>query len=159
MTVILAIGPLARFDARWLPMLYNRRHLGVAMCLLALAHAGFAIVQFHTLGDINPFVSLLTGAADARHLSTFPFELLGLLALVILLVMAATSHDFWLATLTAPIWKAIHMLVYVAYGLLLAHVALGSLQSEGGAAAWFLLAGGGMTVFGLHVLAGGGSAR
>lgn len=154
LTVILAIGPLARFDARWLPILYNRRHLGVAMCLLALAHAVFAIVQFHALGDINPFVSLLTGAADVRRLGTFPFELLGLLALLILLLMAATSHDFWLATLTAPVWKAIHMLVYVAYGLLLVHVALGSLQSEGGIAAWFLLTGSGTTVFGLQILGG-----
>jgi len=154
LTVILAIGPLARFDPRWLPILYNRRHLGVTMCLLALAHAGLAIVQFHALGDANPFVSLLTGAADVRHLGTFPFELLGVGALIILVLMAATSHDFWLATLTAPVWKAVHMMVYVAYGLLLAHVALGSLQSEAGVAAWFFLGGSGALVFGLHILGG-----
>ena len=34
--VILCIGPLARLDARFLPLLYNRRHLGVAMFVLAL---------------------------------------------------------------------------------------------------------------------------
>ena len=34
--VILAIGPLARLDRRFLPLLYNRRHLGVTMFLLAL---------------------------------------------------------------------------------------------------------------------------
>ena len=50
--------------------------------------------------------------------------------LVILFVMAATSHDFWLANLTAPVWKALHMLVYVAYALLVGHVALGSLRPE-----------------------------
>ena len=44
--------------------------------------------------------------------------------------MAATSHDFWLHNLTAPVWKRLHMLVYVAYGLLIAHVTLGALQSE-----------------------------
>ena len=154
LTVVLAIGPLARIDPRWLPILYNRRHLGVAMCALALAHGGFAIVQFHTLGDTNPFVSLLTGAGDVRHLSTFPFELLGVGALIILVVMAATSHDFWLATLTAPAWKTIHMLVYLAYGLLLAHVALGSLQSEAGIGAWFLVGGSGVLVFGLHMISG-----
>ena len=27
---VLAIGPMARLDRRWLPVLYNRRHLGVA---------------------------------------------------------------------------------------------------------------------------------
>ena len=45
--------------------------------------------------------------------------------------MAATSHDFWLANLTAPIWKALHMLVYVAYALLVLHVTFGVLQGEG----------------------------
>jgi nitrite reductase/ring-hydroxylating ferredoxin subunit len=44
--------------------------------------------------------------------------------------MAATSHDFWLHNLTAPVWKRLHMLVYAAYALLIAHVALGALQSE-----------------------------
>jgi methionine sulfoxide reductase heme-binding subunit len=37
--------------------------------------------------------------------------------------MAATSHDFWLAQLTAPVWKALHMGVYAAYALVVAHVA------------------------------------
>jgi hypothetical protein len=46
-------------------------------------------------------------------------------ALLILLLMAATSHDFWLKNLTAPVWKRLHMLVYAAYALLLAHLLLG----------------------------------
>jgi nitrite reductase/ring-hydroxylating ferredoxin subunit len=44
--------------------------------------------------------------------------------------MAATSHDFWLHNLTAPVWKALHMGVYIAYVLVVAHVAFGALQSE-----------------------------
>ena len=32
----------------------------------------------------------------------FPFKMLGLAALVILFLMAATSHDYWLAFLTPP---------------------------------------------------------
>jgi nitrite reductase/ring-hydroxylating ferredoxin subunit len=154
LTIILAIGPLARFDPRFLPMLYNRRHLGVTMCLLAVAHAGFTVIQFHALGNLNPFVSLLTGSADARHASSFPFELLGLLALVIVTLMAATSHDFWLAFLDAPVWKAMHMLVYVAYGLLVAHVALGSLQSATSPLPALLLITGATAVFGLQIAAG-----
>src|SRR6185436_12493842 len=35
--VILCIGPLCRLDARFLPLLYNRRHMGVTMFALALA--------------------------------------------------------------------------------------------------------------------------
>jgi nitrite reductase/ring-hydroxylating ferredoxin subunit/DMSO/TMAO reductase YedYZ heme-binding membrane subunit len=154
LTVILCIGPLARLDARFLPLLYNRRHLGVAMALLALAHASFSVVQFHALGDLNPLVSLLTGSADVRKISAFPFELLGLAALLIILLMAATSHDYWLATLTAPVWKALHMLVYAAYALLVGHVALGSLQSERSPLGAVLLGAALVTVFGLQWAAG-----
>ncbi|HSE65472.1 MAG TPA: ferric reductase-like transmembrane domain-containing protein, partial [Gemmatimonadales bacterium] len=128
--LILCIGPLCRLNPRFLPLLYNRRHLGVTMFILALAHATFATIQSHALGDVNPLVSILIGSADARRVSQFPFELAGVAALGILFLMAATSHDFWLANLTAPVWKALHMLVYVAYGLLIVHVGFGALQSE-----------------------------
>ncbi|MGQ0627629.1 MAG: Rieske 2Fe-2S domain-containing protein, partial [Phycisphaerales bacterium] len=37
--IILWTGPLARLDARLLPLLYNRRHMGVTMCLLGIVHA------------------------------------------------------------------------------------------------------------------------
>ena len=127
--VVLAIGPLCRLDRRFLPLLYNRRHLGVCMFLLAAAHGGFSIVQFHGLGVLNPLVSVLASNGNYDSLTQFPFQALGLAALVILFLMAATSHDFWLANLTAPVWKSLHMLVYVAYGLVLVHVALGSLQA------------------------------
>src|SRR6266498_4768810 len=52
--VILCIGPLCRLDRRFLPLLYNRRHLGVTMFTLGLAHGTFAIAQFHALGNVNP---------------------------------------------------------------------------------------------------------
>src|SRR5207244_12970429 len=57
--VILCIGPLARLDRRVLPLLYNRRHLGVMMFTLALAHGVFSIIQFHSAGTLQPLVSLL----------------------------------------------------------------------------------------------------
>jgi nitrite reductase/ring-hydroxylating ferredoxin subunit/DMSO/TMAO reductase YedYZ heme-binding membrane subunit len=154
LTLILTLGPLARLDRRFTPILYNRRHLGVTMFLLALGHATFALVQFHALGDVNPFVSLLTGGADIHHPATFPFEWLGLAGLAILAVMAATSHDFWLATLTAPVWKALHMLVYLAYVILVAHVALGSLQQPGLRLPTLLLMASAALVLGLHLLTG-----
>src|SRR5204862_4895935 len=117
-------------DPRFLPFLYNRRHLGVATFLVALAHGTLALVQFHALGDENPFVSVLSSNTRWTSVSSFPFQQLGLAALAILFLMAATSHDFWLKNLTAPVWKALHMSVYVAYALLVLHVALGVLQSE-----------------------------
>ncbi len=128
--VILCIGPLCRLDKRFLPLLYNRRHLGVTMFVLALAHGMFSLVQFHALGNLNPLVSLFVSNPRYGSLADFPFQALGFAALLILFLMAATSHDFWLHNLSAPVWKRLHMLVYGAYALLIAHVTLGSLQSE-----------------------------
>ncbi len=156
---ILCIGPLCRLDRRLLPLLYNRRHLGVAMFLLALAHAAFATVQFHALGDANPLVSVLTSNPRLDSVSQFPFELFGVFALLVLFLMAATSHDFWLANLTPPVWKALHMGVYAAYAALLLHVALGALQSDTSPVLAALLALGFAIVIGLHLVAGAQEAR
>ncbi len=159
--VILVIGPLSRLDARILPLLYNRRHLGVTMALLALVHGIFAIVQFHALGDTNPLVSVFTAYGrdyalpftNFRSISQFPFEIFGVAALAILFVMAATSHDFWLRSLGASVWKALHQLVYVAYGLIMAHVLFGALQSERSSVYPVLLGLGFACVAGLHLAA------
>ncbi len=152
--VILSIGPLCRLDRRFLPLLYNRRHMGVTMFLLAAAHGVFSTIQFHTLGDVNPLVSILAGNAHYDSLVNFPFQPLGLVALLILFLMAATSHDFWLANLTAPVWKALHMLVYPAYALIVAHVTLGVLQNETSPVLALLLGAGLVWILGLQVVAG-----
>ncbi len=128
--VILVIGPLTRIDRRFLPLLYNRRHLGVAMFGLAFLHGGFATLYFHGFGDTFPLVSVLSANQHLDSLAQFPFEILGVAALTIFFLMAATSHDFWLTNLSAPVWKALHMLVYVAYLLVVGHVVLGTLQDE-----------------------------
>src|SRR5258706_769119 len=128
--VILCIGPLCRLDRRFLPLLYNRRHLGVTMFLCALVHGGFALFQFHALGDVNPLVSVFISNTRYGSIADFPFQALGFLALMILFLMAATSHDFWLHNLSPKVWKRLHMMVYAAYALLAGHVLLGALQSE-----------------------------
>ncbi len=152
--VVLIIGPLCRLSPRFLPLLYNRRHLGVATFLAALAHGVLSIFQFHSLGTLNPLVSVFVGNTRYASLSNFPFQPLGLFALIILFLLAATSHDFWLANLTAPVWKRLHMLVYVAYGLIVAHVLLGVLQSETNPILTALLGIGVANVLGLHLVAG-----
>ena len=152
--VILSIGPLCRLFPGLLPLLYNRRHLGVTMFLIALAHGVFSIFQFHALGDLNPLVSVLVSNNQYASLSNFPFQPLGLAALLILFLMAATSHDFWLANLTAPVWKRLHMLVYVAYGLIVAHVLLGVLQAETNPLLAAMLGVGMVVVLGLHLVSG-----
>ncbi len=151
--VILVIGPLCRLNTRFLPLLYNRRHMGVSMFILALAHGIFSMIQFHALADLNPLISLLVSNGHYSSLANFPFQPLGLLALVILLFMAATSHDYWLSNLSAPTWKALHMLVYVAYGLIVLHVAFGILQAETSPVLTGLMILGFVLVLGLHLVA------
>src|SRR5690349_17499284 len=151
--VILCIGPLARLDRRFLPLLYNRRHLGVMMFTLALAHGAFSIVQFHAFGTINPLVSVLVSNGRYGAIAAWPFQPFGLAALVILFLMAATSHDFWLHNLTAPVWKFLHMIVYVAYASLVGHVTLGLLQSETSPLLAIATGLGLIIVIGLHIAA------
>lgn len=152
--VVLCIGPLARLNRRFLPLLYNRRHLGVATFLVAAGHALLALGYYHGFGFVNPLLSLLTHDARWSRDSSPPFQLLGVPALGILFLMAATSHDFWLKNLTARTWKILHMLIYPAYGLILLHVALGALQSERSPVYPLLLAIGLLTVASLHIAAG-----
>ncbi len=153
--IILCIGPLCRLNPKFLPLLYNRRHAGVTCFLLALIHAAFVIITYHAGGDTNPILSVFVSSPLTSSVAGVPFQPFGFFALVILFLMAATSHDFWLANLTAPVWKALHMLVYLAYALLLLHVTFGVLQGEGSPVYVGVTALGLVTVLGLHIKAGG----
>ena len=154
LSFILVIGPLARISPRFLPVLYNRRHLGVATFLVGLVHGAFAIFQFHSLGDVNPMASALASDGTFGDGGGIPFQPLGLIGLAVLFLMAATSHDFWLANLTPPVWKALHMAVYPAYAVLLAHIALGALQGEGKEYLWPVTGAIAATVFALQLYTG-----
>ena len=135
LTIILSIGPLARLDRRFLPLLYNRRHFGVTLTfLMALIHAWLMVQWFITLDALPYLVTEMTTMSSYAKFIGFPFKALGLAALLVLFLMAATSHDFWLGFLTPPVWKALHMMLYGAYGLVVMHVALGIMQDDRGPA-------------------------
>lgn len=129
LTLVLSIGPLARLDPRFLPLLYNRRHFGVLTCAVAAAHGAKVLGWYFAFSSIPPTLAVLAADTSYGQLHGFPFIPFGIAAFVILLVLAATSHDFWLAFLTPPVWKALHMTVYLAYALIILHVALGYLQA------------------------------
>lgn len=152
--VILSIGPLSRLSPKFLPLLFNRRHIGVIMFVLALFHARFALIWYHDFGNLDPLVSLFVGNSHYNDFIRFPFEILGVLALIILFLMTVTSHDFWLANLTAPIWKALHMGVYLAYGLLVGHVVLGALQTNKHSFLTIIVLVGMVWILSLHLIAG-----
>ena len=130
LTVILCIGPLARLDSRFLPLLYNRRHFGVMTFFVALTHAMFVLNWYFNFSPTPRIEALLGSNTSYDQALGFPFETLGILALLILAVLAATSHDFWLKFLTPRVWKAFHYLLYPAFALLVGHVGLGALQSN-----------------------------
>jgi sulfoxide reductase heme-binding subunit YedZ len=152
--IILCIGPLCRLNPRFLPLLYNRRHAGVTCFLLSGIHAALVILTYHAGSDTNPFLSIFVSSPINGAISGVPFQPFGFFALVILFLMAATSHDFWLANLSAPVWKSLHMLVYVAYALLVLHVTFGALQGEGSPVYVGIMTLGFLTVLGLHAVAG-----
>ncbi|MFN3465609.1 MAG: Rieske 2Fe-2S domain-containing protein [Terricaulis sp.] len=159
LTLILLIGPLSRLSPRFLPLLYNRRHLGVACFALALAHAALVIVWYHGFSELNPFVSLLVSNPRYDSIQGFPFESLGLVALLILFVMAATSHDFWNTVFGPNIWKALHMLVYWAYALIVAHIMLGAVQGAKSPIYAFVVGASALVVAALHIVAGARERR
>ncbi len=151
--IILSIGPLARINKKFLPLLYNRRHLGVTMFFIAAVHGVFSIIQFHSLGNVNPLVSLFTSNTNFFSLSGFPFQVLGFFALIIFFLMAITSHDFWLHNLSPKVWKTLHMFVYLAYFLIVLHIMLGVIQYETHPIFVLLVSAGAIWLISLHLIA------
>jgi len=130
LTFILCIGPLARLDERFLPLLYNRRHFGVMAASVAMTHAFYIINWYFAFSKSNKYEALLFANTSYGQLAGFPFEAFGIFSLTCMLILAATSHDFWLKFLSPRIWKGIHYLVYAAYISVVAHVSLGILQDQ-----------------------------
>lgn len=157
--VALSIGPLARLTPRALPLLYNRRHLGVATFIVAAAHGLLALGYYHGFGVLDPATSFLTINSGFLRVGNVPFELFGAAALVGLAILAATSHDFWLKNLSPHVWKSIHMGIYGVYVLVVAHVLWGFLQRERSPVYLFALLVGMALVSGLHLAAGQGQKR
>lgn len=154
LTLILSIGPLARLDRRFLPLLYNRRHFGVLTFLVALAHALFVVDWFRVQGKLWDLVLELTSNPLYGSFIGFPMKALGLAALLVLFLLAAISHDYWLSLLGPPLWKRLHMLLYLAYGVVVMHVALGVMQDDRSPLIPLLVGGGFAWVTALHLIAG-----
>lgn len=154
LTIVLAIGPLARLDTRFLPLLYNRRHFGVVTALVALSHVIAVLDWYFAYSPTPSLVALFTSNTTYGAVAGFPFELFGVAALLVLGVMAVTSHDFWLSFLTPPVWKSLHMAVYGAYAAVVLHVALGPLPSSGNPVFAVFVGASVVLLTMLHLLAG-----
>ncbi|MFN3961000.1 MAG: ferric reductase-like transmembrane domain-containing protein [Parvularculaceae bacterium] len=151
-TAAMLIGPLARLaPSAFLPALYNRRHLGVIAFLVMSTHVALFLSDPAAAPFAEDFsIQRLSGPFESGALGEAPFRLFGLAAFAIFALMAATSHDFWLARLGPPAWKRLHMGVYAAFALALLHVAAGIIQTGKDAA--LLGAGAGAAAAGAGVL-------
>ncbi len=154
LTIVLAIGPLARIDTRFLPLLYNRRHFGVITALVAVTHAIAVLDWYFAFAPTSKLEGLFTANTSYGQIIGFPFEIFGVFGLLILVVMAVTSHDFWLSFLTPRFWKSLHMLVYAAYVSIVLHVALGPLAGGGNPVMMLVVAASMTLLITLHLLAG-----
>ena len=154
LSLILSIGPLARIDRRFLPVLYNRRHLGVITAGVATLHAMAVLDWYFAYAQISKVRALFTSNTSFGQIIGFPFEIFGVFSLAVLVAMAVTSHDFWLSFLTPRFWKALHMLVYAAYASVILHVALGSLVGGGNPVMLLVVASSLTGLIALHLVAG-----
>ena len=152
--IILIIGPLTRLDRKFLPLLYNRRHLGVTMFAVSLIHGLLSLFFYHGSGVIDPISSLFTSNTHYSSWVDFPYMTLGFTALLIFAAMAITSHDYWNNRLGPRVWKNLHMSVYIGYGIVITHVLTGALQSTESRLGFILLGFGFILVASLHILAG-----
>ncbi|MEO0990674.1 MAG: Rieske 2Fe-2S domain-containing protein [Pseudomonadota bacterium] len=153
LSVILSIGPLARLDRRFLPLLYNRRHFGVMTLFVAISHVGYILGWYYAFSPTPRWEAVFAANTSLTQVQGFPFELFGLFALITLMILAFTSHDFWMKFLTPRIWKRLHYLIYPAYAAVVAHVALGILQDQRDQTLTWVILGCALVVAGLHIAA------
>ncbi|MEM8748785.1 MAG: Rieske 2Fe-2S domain-containing protein [Pseudomonadota bacterium] len=153
LSFILCIGPLARLDQRFLPLLYNRRHFGVMTLFVAITHASYIVNWYFAFSKANKYEALLFANTSYDQLSGFPFEAFGIFSLICLAILTFTSHDFWLKFLTPPVWKRLHYLIYFAYASVVAHIVLGVLQDQQNHAFTFIFILAAAIVVVLHVWA------
>ena len=72
LTIILSIGPLARLDPRFLPLLYNRRHFGVLTFFVAAVHGWSVVEWFLALDALPNLANELTNTAAYGKFIGFP---------------------------------------------------------------------------------------
>lgn len=106
---------------KWLDVsLFARRAIGVSAAYFAVLHTLIALVD--QLGGISKLALL-----PQRFIVAF---VLGGTALLILLLMAATSFDAAITKMTFKNWKRLHSFVYLAGALIIIHVWLIGTHSD-----------------------------
>lgn len=122
----MGLGPLTRFLRVAVPLLPFRREMGIYGCLLVLVHASIILVGwvhwdlmrlfgFEWHPDLLAYVMFQHGFGLANAI--------GIAALVLAALLAATSSDFAIRRLGVSGWKFLQMGVLPMWWLTVAHVA------------------------------------
>ncbi len=119
LATVLAFSPLRVLWPKWgvaQALNRHRRLVGVAVFAYAALHLAAHLV-YEGGFELAAIPATLKTAVEK------PFQLTGLIAFTILLVLAATSWNAAIKWLGGKLWKNIHRLVYVAAGLAVYHQA------------------------------------
>ena len=119
LATVLAFTPLRVLWPKWgvsQALNRHRRLVGVAAFVYAALHLSAHLI-YEGGFDVSAIPGTLATAVKK------PFQLTGLIAFVILLVLAVTSFNAMIKWLGGKLWKNIHRLAYVAAGLAAYHQA------------------------------------
>jgi sulfoxide reductase heme-binding subunit YedZ len=119
------LGPLARLYRRASKVLAYRREMGIYACLLAIGHGVIILVGWVEYDLMRLFGFEWHPGLQNYVMSQQGFGLgnaIGIVALVLVLVLAVTSSDFALRKLGTSGWKFIQMGVLPLWWLTVAHV-------------------------------------
>lgn len=126
LALALAIGPLARLEARFFGRLVTvRREIGVAGGLLALAHVVLS-TQLHVKWQFPAFFFNLKNGriVELNDRVDGIANWLGLAALLLLVPLLLTSNDRAERFLGAPGWKWLQSHAYTLFALVAFHTAI-----------------------------------
>lgn len=124
--VSMGLGPLSRFLRAAVPLLPFRREMGIHACLLVIVHAMIVLV-----GWVEWDLMRLFGFEWHPELLTYVMfqhgfglaNAIGIAALVLAILLAATSSDLAMRRLGVSGWKFLQMGVLPLWWLTVAHVA------------------------------------
>lgn len=127
LAVTLSRGPLNVLRGRPNPVSFDRRRdCGIWTAVLALVHTVIGLTV-HFTGRMHLYFLAPPDAPSVLGLRADPFgaaNVTGLVATLLLLLLAAISNDRSLRTLGTRRWRAVQRWAYVVLGLTIAHGAL-----------------------------------
>jgi len=127
LVITLAIGPINALRGTHRPVsIDSRRDVGISACIWSLFHTAIGL-QVHLRGRMTEYFLYPGSSSPLARIRLDMFGLanyLGLLAALLVVLLAAISNDWSLGTLGAKRWKRIQQLNYVLFVIAITHAIL-----------------------------------